>query len=83
MHAFQNDRLPGGNLNPDVVKFYERAKTRGLWPLQSYMLKNIGEFFAMTASTYLCGHADRPPSTRANIEQKQPRYAEWLATNVR
>ncbi|WP_353068680.1 hypothetical protein RBB75_16205 [Tunturibacter empetritectus] len=83
MHAFQNDRLPKGRQNPDVLRFYERAKTADLWPPQAYMLKNVGEFFAMTASTYLCGHADRPPFNRANIEQKQPRYAEWLASNVR
>ena len=83
MHAFHNDRLPGGRRNPDVLRFYERAKDAGLWPPQSYMLTNVGEFFAMTASTYLCGHADRPPFTRENIVQKQPRYAEWLAGNVR
>lgn len=83
MHAYQAERLPNGGRNAELRTFFARAHTSGMWPADAYMLTNINEFFAMTASVYLYGHADRPPFTRAAIEQKQPLYAKWLAANVR
>lgn len=82
MHAFQDDRLPGGTRNPDVLRFYQHARTAGLWPPRSYMLKNVSEYFAMCASTYLYGHADRPPLSRDDLAAKQPQFADWLGRNV-
>jgi len=82
MHAFQQERLPGGARNPDVLRFYQHAKDGGLWPADAYMLSNVGEFFAMSASTYLYGHADRPPSSRAELERRQPHFADWLRDHI-
>ena len=41
-----------------------QARTAGEFPAKSYMLSNEGEFFAMTASTYLYGRIQRDPDTR-------------------
>lgn len=83
MHAFQSGRLPGGIDNPAMRRFFARAHTPGLWPAGSYMLKNEAEFFAMTTSVALYGHAARPPFTRAALAEKQPDYLAWIRNNVR
>lgn len=83
MHAFQNGRLPGGMRNPAMRRFFARARTPGLWPAGSYMLRTEGEFFAMTTSVALYGHAARPPFTRAALAARQPDYLAWIAGNVR
>lgn len=83
MHAYQNGRLPGGMRNPAMLQFFSRARTSGRWPANSYMLKNQAEFFAMTTSVALYGHAARPPFTRAALGEKQPLYLAWIRENVR
>jgi hypothetical protein len=42
------------------------------------MLKNVQEFFAVTASLYLWGNVDRPPHDRKTLRDKQPIYYQWL-----
>ena len=83
MHAYQARLLPGGGGNPDLRRFFAEAQKQGVWPERSYMLSNINEYFAMTASVYLNGSAARPPFTRAALEQKQPDYAAWLGRTIR
>lgn len=83
MHAFQNGRLPGGMANPAMRRFFDDARGPGMWPAGSYMLTNEAEFFAMTTSVELYGHAARPPFTREALEAKQPDYAAWIKANVR
>lgn len=83
MHAFEAGRLPGGIDNPAMRRFFARAQTPGLWPAGSYMLKNAREFFAMTTSVALYGHAARPPFTREALAQKQPNYLAWIRQNIR
>jgi hypothetical protein len=78
LHAYHDQRLPKGVANPDVERFFKRAKSVG-WPADAYMMTNKGEFFAVTASVYLFGDIPRPPYSRAEIRAKQPRYYEWLA----
>jgi hypothetical protein len=78
LHAYHARVLPGARNNPDLLNFYNRAKDGGFYPPDSYVLKNVGEFFAVTASLYLWGNVDRPPRTRANLRQKQPAYYKWL-----
>lgn len=78
LHAFHARILPDGFHNAQVVMFYGHAKEAGLYPADAFLLKNPGEFFAVTASLYLFGHVDRPPFTRASLKAKQPYYYNWL-----
>ncbi|MEP9361271.1 hypothetical protein [Sphingomonas sp. KR3-1] len=72
IHRWQLLKMPGGQQNPDVLRFYAEAKASGLWPETAYMLKNPFEFFAMTASVVLHGVAARPPFRRENVKAKAP-----------
>jgi hypothetical protein len=78
LHAYHYRVLPNAFENADVLRFYDRAKENALYPEDSYVLKNVREFFAVTASLYLWGNVDRPPHTRANLHDKQPVYYKWL-----
>lgn len=78
LHAYHYRVLPNAFENADVLRFYGRAKEDALYPEDSYVLKNVREFFAVTASLYLWGNVDRPPHTRANLQEKQPVYYKWL-----
>ncbi|MBX3480845.1 MAG: hypothetical protein KF842_10610 [Caulobacter sp.] len=78
LHGYHFDRLPDGRKNRDVIAAWEAARASGRWPEQAYMLKNPGEFFAMTASVVLWGQAARPPSTRAALREALPDWYDWL-----
>ncbi len=78
MHVYHFRKLPGGRDNPDILTFYGRAKDGGFYPANAYLLKNQGEFFAMTASVYLHGKLAREPFTRDELQQKQPVYYRFL-----
>lgn len=78
LHAYHFRVLPGALQNPDLLRFYDNARQDGLYPPDSYVLKNVQEFFAVTASLYLWGNVDRPPHTRENLRGKQPVYYKWL-----
>ncbi|MFG5121270.1 hypothetical protein [Methylorubrum sp. POS3] len=79
MHVYHFRKLPGGRNNPDILTFYGRAKDGGFYPAGAYLLKNQGEFFAMTASVYLHGRLAREPFTRDELRQKQPVYYRFLS----
>lgn len=78
LHAYHFRVLPGALQNPDLVRFYGIAKQNELYPPDSYVLKNVQEFFAVTGSLYLWGNVDRPPNNRATLRDKQPVYYQWL-----
>jgi len=78
LHTYHHQRLSGGFQNRDVIMFYQRAKNRSMYPADSYMLSNVKEYFAMTASVFLHGSAARDPFTRENLKAKQPKYYKWL-----
>jgi hypothetical protein len=78
LHAYHFRVLPQAGQNPDLLRFYNIAKNGELYPPDSYVLKNVREFFAVTGSLYLWGNVDRPPRTRDNLRQKQPVYYAWL-----
>jgi hypothetical protein len=80
LHVFHMEMLPQGLENPDIIYFYDRAKTGQIYPAEAYLLKEPAEFFAMTASAFLMGKIARAPFTRENLEKKQPRYAQYLAS---
>ena len=64
--------------NTEILTYYERAQNVGAYQADAYVLKNVQEFFAVTASLYLWGNVDRPPRTRANLKAAQPVYYAWL-----
>jgi hypothetical protein len=76
LHGYQAQRLAGARDNPHLVAAFDQAKRSGDWPAQAYMLTNINEFFAMTASVALWGRAARPPSTRDRLRAAMP---DWYA----
>lgn len=78
LHAYHDRMIPEGFDNPDIKKFFEIG--RQVWPADSYMMSNGHEFFAVTASVYLFGDIDRPPYSRSQLRENQPRYYQWLAT---
>ncbi|MCJ2044918.1 hypothetical protein MKK58_10330 [Methylobacterium sp. J-078] len=78
MHVYHVRMLPSGKRNPDILAFYERAREGGFYPADAYLLKNPGEFFAMTASVYLHGRLAREPFTREELRRKQPVYFGYL-----
>ena len=77
LHRYHILGLPQGVRNPEVIGFYEQAKTAG-FPPTAYMLKNPLEFFAMTASVALHGKAARPPFTRDNLRARLPELYAWI-----
>jgi len=78
LHAYHFRVLPGALQNPDLQRFYNNAKQGELYSPDSYVLKNVQEFFAVTASLYLWGNVDRPPHNRETLRGKQPVYYKWL-----
>lgn len=78
LHGYQARRLAGGRNNQHLVAGFEQALASGDWPAQAYMLSNINEFFAMTASVALWGRAARPPGTRRRLQAAMPEYYAWL-----
>ena len=77
--AYQDHSLPAGFANPDIARFRAQIADRHVWPKTAVMLDNNGEFFAETASAYLCGEITREPYTRADLKKTQPDYYQWLA----
>jgi len=80
MHAYHDQKIPGGFSNPTIQQFYQQAKSSGKFPAGSYMLSNVQEYFAMMASVYLHGSAARDPNTRQEIKDNQPDFYQWLVT---
>jgi hypothetical protein len=78
IHLYHKEKIPGGKQNPEILRFYERAKKSGDFPADAYMLKNVGEYFAMTGSVVLFGRASRPPSTRENVQKLQPQLYGFI-----
>ncbi len=78
LHAYHWWVLPDGFKNAEVEQFYERARDNAFYPPDAYVLKNVQEFFAVTASLYLWGNVDRPPHDRKTLHDKQPVYCQWL-----
>ena len=78
LHAYHQQKLPGGLANPTVIGFFERARGSGAFRPRSYMLTNPAEFFAMCASVVLWGRAARPPSTRENVRAHLPNFYRWI-----
>ena len=77
IHAYHDQRMPGGVDNDMVIDWFEHASGSGLFPADAYMMKNRVEFLAMCVSVVLWGRAARPPSTRENVRQAYPYIYDW------
>jgi hypothetical protein len=80
IHAYHDQRMPGGVNNDMVADWFEHANRTGLFPADSYMMTNGREFFAMCVSVVLWGVAARPPSTREKVREAFPYIYDWVVT---
>jgi hypothetical protein len=81
LHAYHARMMPAGVQDAKILGHYDLAKSQQLYPADAYVVSNEREFFAVTASVFLYGKADKEPFTRAKIKEKQPdyyRYLVWL-----
>lgn len=79
LHAYHAQLLPNGFRNEGVLRHYNFAKSKQLYPADTYALTNEREFFAVTASVFLFGKdSEHEPFTRENLKQKQPEYFKYL-----
>jgi hypothetical protein len=78
LHAYHFRVMPDRLRNAEILTFFQRAQASGAYPKDAYLLKNVQEFFAVTASLYLWGNVDRPPHTRDKLKAAQPVYYAWL-----
>ena len=76
LHGWHFQKMPDRRRNPEILAFYDQAKASGAFPARSYMLSNVVEFFAMTASVALWGRAARPPRTGCGATRRP----SWRAT---
>jgi hypothetical protein len=78
LHAYHFRVMPGAFRNTEILAYFDRARSGGAYPQGAYVLKDVQEFFAVTASLYLWGNVDRPPNTRDKLKAAQPVYYAWL-----
>ncbi len=78
IHRWQLERMPGGQANADVHRFYDAARRDEQFRADSYMMTNAFEFFAMAASVVLYGRAERPPYDRANVQRRAPELYRFI-----
>ena len=65
--------------NADLLTYYDRARSGRRYPADAYVLKNVQEFFAVTASLYLWGNGSiARRATREALKAAQLMYYVWL-----
>ena len=80
LHAYHDQRLEKGVRNPEILAFYERAKSISAYAAKSHMMENGGEFFTCSATTYLYGVTAQEPFKREKVKENQPDMYEHLKT---
>lgn len=78
MHAYHDQRMPGGIANADIRMFFGRAAILHAYRGQSHMMSDVKEFFACSATTYLYGVTGQEPFRRELLREHQPTYYSWL-----
>ena len=79
LHVYHSRLMPQGYDNLGVKAFYAEAKTKHLFPKESYTTFNHKEFFAVTGSIFLAGKDSvHEPFTRAALKEKMPEYYKYL-----
>ena len=79
LYAYENQQMPGGFANPMAERLRAEAAAKHVWPKDALMLKSGPDYFALTASAYLCGAITSEPYTRADLKRTQPDAVQWLA----
>lgn len=78
MHAYHQQKLPQSNRNPDILGFYEKAKSLNTYSPKSHMMENQNEFFACSATTYLFSVTAQEPFKREKVKTAQPGLHAFL-----
>jgi hypothetical protein len=79
LHVYHSRLMPQGYDNLGVKAFYAEAKTKHMFPKESYTIFNHKEFFAVTGSIFLAGKDTvHEPFTRAALKEKMPEYYKYL-----
>jgi hypothetical protein len=76
LHAYHDRILPNGFGNHAIQSWFKQASEQSIYPADQYLMSNEKEFFAVTASVFLCG-SDKS-LVRADIKKKQPDYYTYL-----
>jgi hypothetical protein len=78
LHAYHARMMPEGYRNQGILFYYNAAKGKKLYAADEYLMTNEKEFFAVTATVFLCGKDSKEPFTRSNLKEKQPDYFKYL-----
>ena len=78
LHAYHDQQIEKGYLNPDILDLYAEAKSIPAFAPKSHMMSNAAEYFACVATTYLYGVTAQEPFRREKIRQQQPRCFDFL-----
>ena len=78
MHAFHDQRLPGGFKNEAVLGFYRQGQRLAAYAARSHMMSNDKEFFACAATAYLFGVTAQEPFRREKVRENQPEFHAYL-----
>jgi hypothetical protein len=78
LHAFHDQRIDEGFKNPEILKYFDRAKQVAAYARKSHMMQNAGEFFACTATTYLFGVTAQEPFQRGRVKDNQPEFFAYI-----
>lgn len=79
LHVYHAKLMPYGYDNKGIIGYYAEAQGKGVYPKESYVMRNNREFFAVTASIFLAGKdSEHEPFTRDQLKEKQPNYYKYL-----
>ncbi len=78
LHAYHEQKMPKANRNPEILAFYEKAKTLGVYAAKSHMMENQNEFFACAGTTFLFGLTAQEPFQRDKVKTNQPELHAFL-----
>lgn len=78
LHAYHDQRIKEGFRNPDIIKYFNRARLLADYAPRSHMMQNEGEFFACAATTYLFGVTAQEPFQRSKVKSNQPDFFAYL-----
>jgi hypothetical protein len=79
LHAYHNKLVGSGFENLGIKAMYAKAVSQNAFPKDDYVMTNVHEFFAVTASVFLAGKGTiSEPHTRAQLKEKLPKYYKFL-----
>jgi len=78
LHAYHDQRIEAGFRNPDIIKYFDRARRMDAFAPRSHMMENEREFFACAATTYLFGVTAQEPFQRGKVKNSQPELFAYI-----